>query len=81
MGKHLLEILGHKVYCSSDREYYGLKHLKYELEDEEARQLFAQCEQQREVDFEDQDHRRFTLVDGEDGSFTVVSHDKPSGWF
>lgn len=81
MGKHMVNISGYKVYCDSDREYYGLKHLKYELGESEAVELLRQAEQEREVSFEDGDHRKFTLIDGENGTFTVTRNDQSSGWF
>ncbi len=80
MGQHLLTIHGHKVYCDDDPSFHGVKHLAYELPADGTRGLFAQAEAGREVDFEDKNHRKFTLVDGENGSFTVVTHNKPSGW-
>ncbi len=81
MGKHLLTVHGHKVYAEDDRAFHGVKHLAYEMDEAACRELFSQVENQQQVDFEDDDHRRFALVDGENGSFTVVTHDKPSGWF
>jgi hypothetical protein len=77
MGKHLLTIHGYKVYCDDDRAWHGVKHLAYEIGEEEAREMFHRVEQSREEDFEDDDHRHFTLVDGENNSFTVVTHDQP----
>lgn len=81
MGKHMVEISGYKIYCDSDRDYYGLKHLKYTLEESEALELLHQAESQREIEFEDEEHRHFALIDGENGTYTVVRNDKPSGWF
>ncbi len=77
----MVDISGYKVYCDSDREYYGLKYLKYELDDESARELLKQAESQREVQFEDAEHRKYSLIDGENGTFTVTRNDKPGGWF
>ncbi len=81
MGSHMLTIHGHKVYCDSDHEYHGLKYLMYDLDEDSVKELFAQVEHDREVPFEDKEHRKFALVDGENGSFTVVSHGHASGWF
>lgn len=81
MGKHMVEISGYKVYCDSDREYYGLKYLKYELADADALALLKQAESQREVAFEDDKQRKFSLIDGENGTFTVTRNEKSSGWF
>lgn len=77
----MVDIHGYKVYCDSDRDYYGLKHIKYELDGDAARELLKQAEHQREVRFEDKEHREFTLVDGENGTFTVVRNDKSEGFF
>lgn len=81
MGKHMVDIHGYKVYCDSDREYYGLKHLKYDLDDDASRELLKEAENQREAHFEDTEHRKFTLIDGENGTFTVVRNDQPQGFF
>ena len=81
MGNHMITIHGHKVYCEDDRAYHGVEHLAYHLKEDESRELFQQAEASHEVDFEDAHNRKFTLVDGENESFTVVTHDKPSGWF
>lgn len=81
MGKHLLTIHGHKVYGDDDRSYYGIKHLAYTLSEEETTALFAEAEQNKEVDFQDKDSRHFSLVDGENSSFTVVATNVSHGWF
>lgn len=81
MGKHLITIHGHKVYAEDDRGNYGLKHLAYKLSEDESRALFEQTENAREVPFEDSDGRKFMLVDGENGSFTVVATNVSHGWF
>lgn len=80
MGKHLLTIAGHRVYCEDDRSYYGVKHLAYKIPDEEVREMFKQVESQREMDFTDSEGRKFTLIDGENGTFTVVATNTPHGW-
>lgn len=81
MGSHALTIHGHKVTCADDRANHGLQHLAYHLSEDEARDLFEQCESQKEVAFEDKDHRKFMLVDGENGSFVVVATNVSHGWF
>lgn len=81
MGKHLLTIHDHKVYCEDDRSYYGVKHLAYKLSEDEVRAMFKQAEDHREIDFSDSEGRKFTLVDGENGSFTVVATNVSRGWF
>lgn len=81
MGHHLLTIHGHRVTGEDDRSYYGMKHLAYVLSEEEVRELFTQAEQQKEVDFQDRDGRKFTLVDGENGAFVVVATNVSHGWF
>jgi hypothetical protein len=80
MSKHQLSIHGHKVFCNDDRAWHGVQHLAYHLEEAECRQMFKDVEEGRTMDFEDDDHRKFTLIDGENGTFTVVTHDKPSSW-
>lgn len=81
MGKHLLTILDHKVYGDDDRAYYGMKYLAYTLSHDQASEMFSQAEAQREVEFSDEAGRKFTLVDGENGSFTVVATSVSHGWF
>ena len=81
MGKHLITIAGHKVYCEDDRSYYGVKYLAYKIPDSQALEMFHQVEAQREVDFVDDVNRKFTLIDGENGSFTVVATNVSHGWF
>lgn len=81
MGSHLLTIHGHRVTCDDDRGYYGVKHLAYKLSEEEVLGMFRQAETEKEVEFEDDDHRKFTLVDGENGSFVVVATNVSHGWF
>lgn len=80
MGKHLLTIHDHKVYCDDDRAYYGVKYLAYKLPEDQVRQMFQQVEAEREVAFEDDESRKFTLVDGENGAFTVVATNVSHGW-
>ncbi len=81
MGKHLLTVHGHHVTCDDDRAFYGVKHLAYKMSEDEALELFQQVEAQKEVEFEDDEHRKFTLVDGENGSFVVVATNVSHGWF
>jgi hypothetical protein len=81
MAKHSITISGYKVFCDSDREYEGLKYLKYTLSEADALALLKQVESQREVPFEDDEHRKFSLIDGENGTFTVVRNEQRSGWF
>lgn len=81
MGNHLLTIHGHRVTCDDDRAFYGVKHLAYKMSEEDVRALFQQVEAQKEVRFEDADHRQFTLADGEDGAFVVVATNVSHGWF
>lgn len=81
MGHHLLTIHGHRVSCDDDRAFYGVKHLAYTLSEDEAKDLFQAAESAKEVEFEDKDHRKFTLVDGENGSFVVVATNVSHGWF
>lgn len=81
MGKHLLTIHGHKVRCDDDRSYFGVKHLAYTLERDEVLDLFKQTEATKQVDFEDEDNRKFSLVDGENGEFVVVATNVDRGWF
>lgn len=80
MGNHSVTIHGHRVTCDDDRAYHGVKHLAYKLEREEVLALFKQTEAQKEVDFEDEDHRKFSLVDGENGAFVVVATNVNRGW-
>lgn len=80
MGKHLLTVHNHKIYCEDDRAFHGVKHLAYEIDEEACRELFKQAEEHNEVDFEDDDHRQFALVDGENGAFTVVTRERHHGW-
>lgn len=79
MGKHLLTVHGHKIYCHDDRAWRGVKYLAYEMEDEACKELFDQAESGQQVDFEDDEHRKFSLVDGENGAFTVVTNEQ-RGW-
>jgi hypothetical protein len=79
MGKHLLTVHGHKVYCEDDRAFHGVKYLAYEIEEDACKELFQQAETGQQVDFEDDDHRKFSLVDGENGAFNVVTHEH-HGW-
>ena len=81
MGNHLLTIHGHRVRCDDDRAFHGVKHLAYELSEEEVLDLFKQTEAQKEVEFEDKDHRKFTIADGENGEFVVVATNVSHGWF
>lgn len=81
MGKHLLTVHGHRLTCDDDRSFFGIKHIAYKLGDDEALELLKQAEAEKEVSFEDEDHRKFKLVDGEDGSFVVVATNVSHGWF
>lgn len=81
MGKHLLTIHGHRVTGDDDMSYHGIKHLAYELGADEVQELFQQVESAKEVAFEDNDHRKFKLVDGENGAFVVVATNVSHGWF
>ena len=81
MGNHLLTIHGHKVRCDDDRSYFGLKHLAYKLGSDEVLEMFKQAEVAKQVDFEDEDHRKFSLIDGENGDFVVVATNVDRGWF
>ncbi|MBI3572918.1 MAG: hypothetical protein HY092_01825 [Candidatus Kerfeldbacteria bacterium] len=81
MGKHLLTIHGHKVYCDDDRAWHGVKYLAYDMSEEDVLALFAQVETAKEVEFQDKDSRKFTIADGENGSFVVVATHVSSGWF
>jgi len=81
MGKHLLTIHGHRVTCADDRAFHGVKHLSYTLSEDEVLALFKQVESEKEVAFEDEDHRKFSLVDGENGAFVVVATGASNGWF
>lgn len=81
MGNHLLTVHGHRITCDDDRAFHGVKHLAYELSEDEALELFKQAESEKEVEFEDKDHRKFTLVDGENGAFVVVASNVSHGWF
>lgn len=80
MGNHQLTIHGHRVTCDDDRAFWGVKHLAYKLNAEEATTLFKQTETEKEVEFEDEQHRKFTLVDGENGAFVVVATHVEHGW-
>lgn len=80
MGKHLLTIHGHRVTCEDDRAFHGVKYLAYDMSEEDVLALFAQVEQQKEVDFQDKDSRKFTITDGENGSFVVVATNVSSSW-
>jgi hypothetical protein len=80
MGHHLLTIHGHRVTCDDDRAFHGVRHIAYHLTEDEARAMFTECESKKEVEFEDADHRKFTLVDGENGSFVVVASHESHGW-
>ena len=80
MGEHQVTIHGHRVTCDDDRAYYGVRHLAYQLSEDEVKELFEQAEAKKEVEFEDNDHRKFTLVDGENGSFVVVASQISHGW-
>lgn len=80
MGKHQLTIHDHHVYGDDERSYYGIKHLAYELTEDESQELFKQAEAEREVDFEDKDHRKFTLVYNHDNAYIVVAEHQ-TGWF
>lgn len=81
MGNHLLTVHGHRITCDDDRAYHGVKHLAYTLSEDEVLELFKQAESEKEVEFEDKDHRKFTLVDGENGAFVVVASNVSHGWF
>lgn len=74
----MLTVHGHRIYCEDDRAFHGVKYIAYEMEESAARELFKQAQNDREVDFEDDEHRKFTLVDGENLSYTVVTRDRPS---
>lgn len=80
MGQHMLTIHGYKVYCEDDLSFWGVRYLAYKMGEEDVVAMFHQVQDQRELDFEDDQHRKFTLVKGENDSFTVVTHNKPSGW-
>lgn len=81
MGNHLLTVHGHRITCDDDRAFHGVKHLAYKLGADEVSALFSQVESEKEVDFEDEDHRKFKLVDGENGAFVVVATNVSHGWF
>jgi len=80
MGNHTLTIHGHKVYCDDEMDYHGVKHLAYEIDEEACLDLFKQARENHEVDFEDDHDRQFSLVEGENLSFTVVSRERHHGW-
>jgi len=80
MGNHQLTIHGHRVTCDDDRAFFGVKHLAYKLGADEAAAIFKQTETEKEVEFEDEQHRKFTLVDGENGAFVVVATHFEHGW-
>ena len=80
MGNHQLTIHGHRVTCDDDRSFWGVKHLAYKLSAEEVAAMFKQTEAEKEVQFEDEQHRKFTLVDGENGAFVVVATHVEHGW-
>lgn len=81
MGDHLLTIHGHRVTCDDDRAFHGVKFLAYKMGEEDVLNLFQQAETQKEVEFEDDEHRKFTLADGENGAFVVVATNVSHGWF
>jgi len=81
MGEHLLTIHGHRVTCDDDMAYHGVKHLAYEMSEDEVLGLFEQVETDKEVAFEDKDHRKFKIIDGENGAFVVVATNVSHGWF
>lgn len=80
MGKHLLTVHSHKVHCEDDRAYHGVEFLAYKLSEEECVALFRQAEKGQQVDFEDDHHRKFALIDGENEAFTVVATEVSHGW-
>lgn len=81
MGNHLLTVHGHRITCADDRAFHGVKYLAYTLSEDDVLALFKQVESEKEVAFEDEDHRKFTLVDGENGAFVVVASSTSHGWF
>ena len=80
MSTHQITIHGYKVSCDDDMANWGLKHLAYFLPEDECRALFKQAEDQHEVEFEDNQHRQFTLIKGENYSFVVVATHVRHGW-
>lgn len=81
MGNHLLTVHGHRVTCADDASFHGVKHLAYTMSEEDALALFKETESAKEVAFEDDDHRKFVITDGENGSFVVVATNVSHGWF
>ena len=81
MGDHLLTIHGHRVTCDDDMAFHGVKYLAYKMGEEDVLNLFQQTEGQKEVRFEDDEHRQFTITDGENGAFVVVATHVSHGWF
>lgn len=81
MGNHLLTIHGHRVTCDDDRAFHGVKYLAYTMSEEEVLNLFQQVETAKEVAFEDDEHRKFAITDGENGAFVVVATEVSHGWF
>ena len=81
MGEHLLTIHGHKVRGEDDRANHGIQFLAYKQDEDTTRAMLEQAEHEHEVDFEDDKGRKFSLVDGENGEFTVVAKEAEHGWF
>lgn len=79
---HEMHIHGHKVIGEDDYAKHGMEYLSSSLSGEEAESLFSAAKEQGEVEFQDSHKRDFTLVEGANMSFTVVSR-KPEkrGWF
>lgn len=81
MGNHLLTIHGHRVTCDDDMAFHGVKYLAYTLDESAVLDLFKRVEEEKEVEFEDDEHRKFTIADGENGAFVVVATHVSHGWF
>ncbi|MFC1662610.1 hypothetical protein ACFL04_00390 [Patescibacteria group bacterium] len=60
----------------------GLDYLDYRLSYQEVQVFFNQARYRGKAEFEDHEHRNFTLAYNQDGTYTLSQRKKSgSGWF
>lgn len=81
MDQHEIEIHGHRVLSDEDARH-GLEHLHSALSPDESHVFFEMAKKTGQAEFQDSKNNNFTLVAGQNSTFTVVAR-KPEnhGWF
>lgn len=80
MPTHTRDIHGHKV-TGEDNAVKGMDYLDHELSYQEAEVFFRQAKARRQVQFQDDDRRNFTLMSNDDGTYTLQARKESKGLF